>query len=86
MSSILKNKFKQNQKLNLNRISINGKLLDDKTPSKSQKLTRYTIIDLINLENDKYNFDYREEYKNQLEQLKSMGYNDENTNLEAQKT
>ena len=86
MSSILKNKFKQNQKLNLNRISINGKLLDDKTPSKSQKLTRYTIIDLINLENDKDNFDYREEYKNQLEQLKSMGYNDKNTNLEAQKT
>lgn len=66
-------------------LSLEGKILDDDSvTTKSLGLKPYSIIELTNLENDN-NLDYKEKYKNQLEQLKNMGYNDENTNLEALK-
>ena len=72
-------------KAEFQQLSLEGKILDDDSvTTKSLGLKPYSIIELTNLENDN-NLDYKEKYKNQLEQLKNMGYNDENTNLEALK-
>ena len=72
-------------KAEFQQLSLEGKILDDdNVTTKSLNLKPYSIIELTNLENDN-NLDYKEKYKNQLEQLKNMGYNDENTNLEALK-
>ena len=65
-------------------LSFNGKILDDeKVRTKDLGLNSFSIINL-KLKGSG-NVDYKTLYENELEQLKNMGFIDENENLEALK-
>ena len=85
-----------NQKLGIKpefqELSLNGKILDDekvRTKSLLSGFSTYPVFDLKikmkeDLENDESG-DFKEKYKNELIQLKDMGYTDENINIQALK-
>ena len=66
-------------------LTLNGKILDDDNTKTASVITKsFLVLEVTNLENNN-NLDFKEKYKNQLEQLKNLGYNDETINLQALK-
>lgn len=66
-------------------LSLDGKILDDdNVTTKSLNLIPYALIDLKVKGNLKYDI-FKVKYKDQLIQLKNMGFNDEDINLQVLK-
>ena len=66
-------------------LSLDGKILDDdNVTTKSLNLVPYALIDLKVKGNLKYDI-FKVKYKDQLIQLKNMGFNDEDINLQVLK-